>query len=243
MTSAIQKTIVEKRDELIQFLDRIELIYYDNEYTDNEENNKIHAQILEDMVDNKKGMELCRDAIGNGYIEEVFLDEKIMGYVAKIDSEYAGFIMFKKPDEDYNELYLSLVATKPKLGIPLGKILISVMEEVAIESDIHTIIADSIEGAIEFYMKNDWEVLDKDDEEDTYLIEKQIREKTPEEIKQDEEDEDSEEDYKVVEVYSGYELDFEEYANNDVIINEDFGEWIDHPSYFQRVVNYTYSFF
>ena len=241
MTSAIQKTIVKKRDELIQFLDRIELIFYDNEYSDDEQDNKIHAQILEDMVDNKKGMELCRNVIDEGYIQEVFLDEKIMGYVAKIDGEYAGFILFKKQDEEYNELYLSLVATKPKLGIPLGKILISVMEETAKQANIHTIVADSVAGAIDFYMKNDWEVLDKDEEEDTYLIEKQIREKTAEEIKQDEDNE-------VVEELSDYELDFgefndfEAYANNTMydISDDDFE---DHPSYFQRVVDYTYSWF
>jgi len=229
MTSAIQKTIVEKRDELIKFLDRIELIYYDNEYSDDEENNKIHSQILEDMVNNKKGAELCRNAIGDGYIQEVFLDEKTMGYIAKIDGEYAGFILFKKPNEEYNELYLSLVATKPKLGIPLGQILISVMEEVAYESNIHTIVADSIEDAIDFYMKNEWEVIDKDDEDDTYLIEKQIREKTVQEIEQDKDIEEED-----------YEVDFEEYSNNDVIIDDDFK---DHSSYLERIIDYTYSFF
>ena len=167
-----------------------------------------------------------------------------MGYVAKIDGEYAGFIMFKKPDEDLNELYLSLVATKPKLGIPLGKILISVMEEVAKESNIHTIIADSVEGAIEFYMKNDWEVLDKDEDDETYLIEKQIREKTQQEIEQEEEDSeedaDSEEDY-VLDF--GEFNDFEAYANN-VMYDDEYSddEWEDHPSYFQRVLDYTYSF-
>jgi predicted esterase YcpF (UPF0227 family) len=93
-------------------------------------------------------------------------------------------------------------------------------------------------------MKNDWEVLNKDYEEDTYLIEKQIRKKTAQEIEQDK---ISEEEYEIVEEYSDYELDFgefndfESYANN-TMFDED-SDFEDHPSYFQRVVDYTYSWF
>ena len=236
MTSAIQKTIVEKREDLLKYLDRIELIYYDNEYTDDEEDNKIHEKIYEDLIVNDtKGVEICRNLIAVEYIQDVFLDEDIMGYIAKVDGEYAGFIMFKQPDKDINELYLSLVATKPKLGFPLGKMLISIMEQTAKESNIHTILADSVEGAIEFYMKNDWEVLDKDEDDETYLIEKQIREKTPQEIEQDEEEE--------YEVDFGDFNNFEEYSNSIIFDDEFEDEWEDRPSYLQRILDYSYSYF
>jgi len=235
----IQK-VVNNECDFDKFLEKIELIYYDNEYSDDTEINKKHGKIYEDLVNDKKAFELCRDAVGEGYIQDTFLDENIMGYIAKIDGEYVGFILFKKPDEDYNELYLSLVATKPKTGMPLGQILISIMEEVAKQTNIHTIIADSVESAIEFYIKNDWEVLQKDDEEDTYLIEKQIREKTVQELEQYK---DSEEDDYVLDF--GEFNNFEEYADN-IIYDEYYDEedeWRDEPNYFQRILNYTYSFF
>ena len=234
----IQK-VVNNECDFDKFLEKIELIYYDNEYSDDTEINKKHGKIYEDLVDNCEAMKLCRDVVDYDYIQNTFLDENIMGYIAKIDGEYVGFILFKKPDEDYNELYLSLVATKPKTGMPMGQILISVMEEVAKETNIHTIIADSVESAIEFYIKNDWEVLQKDDEEDTYLIEKQIREKTEQELEQYE---DNEEDY-ILDF--GEFNNFEQYANNvmyDEYCDEE-DELEDEPNYFKRVFNYIYSFF
>lgn len=235
--NTVQKTINEEEQNFDKFLEKIELTYFDNKYSDDEKDNKKHEQILKDLIENKKASELCRGSIDDGYIEETFLDIDIMGYVAKIKGEYAGFILFKKPNEDYNELYLSLVATKAKTGMPLGQILISVMEEVAKETNIHTIIADSVEGALNFYKKNDWEVLQKDDDDETYLIEKQIREKTQHEIEQQEEEEEEED------LFSDYTVDledfnFEEYMNRDI---DD--ELEDSESYFQKVLNYTYSFF
>jgi len=234
----IQK-VVNNKGDFDKFLEKIELIYYDNEYSDDTEINKKHEKIYEDLVNDKKAFELCRDAVGEGYIQDTFLDENIMGYIAKIKGEYVGFILFKKPDEDFNELYLSLVATKPKTGMPMGQILISVMEEVAKETNIHTIIADSVEGAIDFYMKNNWEVLQKDEEEEMYLIEKQIREKTEQELEQYE---DNEEDY-ILDF--GEFNNFEQYANNvmyDEYCDEE-DELGDEPNYFKRVFNYIYSFF
>ena len=170
--------------------------------------------------------ELCRYTIDQEYIREVFIDTEITGYVAKINGEYAGFILFKKSVDDHNELYLSLIATKPKLGLPLGQILISIMEEVALESDMHTIIADSIEGAIEFYKKNGWEVLKKDNDDDTYLIEKQIREKRPEEIT--EEIEEITEEIEDINIFGDFDLrrhfDFDAYSTETLTIGECYEE-------------------
>ena len=231
--NTVQKKINEQEPDFKRFLEKIELTYFDNRYSDDKEDNEKHEQLLKDLVENKKATELCRGAIDEGYIEEVFLDEEIMGYVAKINGEYAGFILFKKPNEDYNELYLSLVATKAKTGMPLGQILISVMEELAKETNVHTIVADSVEGALNFYKKNDWEVLQKDEEDETYLIEKQIREKTQHEIEQDEEDEED-----LFSDYSGLEdYNFEEYMNKDKEVCEE------NESFFQKVLNYTYLLF
>ena len=161
----IKKTIPEDSNVFKEFLDKLELTYFDNAHSEDEEVRNKHEKMFQDLVEEKKAYELCREVVNEEYITEIFTDVEIMGYVAKLNGEYVGFILFKKAVSRENELYLSLVGTKPKIGMPLGQILISIMEEVANESDMHTIIADSVEGAIEFYKKNGWDVLEKDNED------------------------------------------------------------------------------
>ena len=155
-----------------EFLDRIELTFYDNEYSDNKEDNDIHEAIYHDMIEMEGAYYMCRGKIDEGYIKEIFLDEEIIGFIAKVDGEYGGLIMFKRQDD---ELYLSLIATYPKLGLPHGQILMSVLEEVAEQSDIDTIVGDSIDSSLDFYIKNGWDILQVDNEDNTYFIEKQLK--------------------------------------------------------------------
>jgi len=167
----IQKSINNENCDYDKFLEKIELIYYDTDYTDDDEVNERMDKIFDDLNDTSEGMDICRGDIDAGYIREVFLEEDIMGYVAKIEGQYVGFILFKKVG---GHIYLSLVGTKPKLGMPLGQILIAVMEETAIQSGIGIIQADSVKGALNFYKKNNWQVIEKDEEADTYFIQKQV---------------------------------------------------------------------
>lgn len=214
----IQKIVNEENKHFDDFLEKIELIYYDNKYTDDIEKNKKHEIVYNDLIENNEANKLCRNEIDEDYIQETFLDENIMGYIAKINDDYVGFILFKKLNKNHNKLYLSLVATKPKTGMPLGQILIAIMEKVAKEINIHTIIADSIEGALNFYMKNNWEVFQKDEEANTYLIEKQIREK---------------DFYEIQEELNDFRLK----------IQEELNELNKHQGYLRRIFNYAYSFF
>ena len=158
----IQKTIDNEEGQFDKFLDKIEFIYYDNEHSDLEQRNKQLDKVFEDLVEGGIAVELGRGNIDDGYIRDTFADAEIMGYIAKINGEYVGYIMFKKIEE---YMYLSLVATKPKLGMPLGQILIAIMEEIAIKSDIGYVKADAVAEAIEFYKKHQWEVINKDEKE------------------------------------------------------------------------------
>jgi hypothetical protein len=159
-----------------QFLDKVELIYYDNEYhEDNEEDEENHEEIYDDLIGGGVAFDLCRGVIGEQYIEDVFDNENIMGYIVKIKGEYAGFILFKK---QYDFLYLSLVATTDdkelKKGIPLGQLLIFIMEQVAIKSGIKTIVADAVVEALGFYEKNGWNVISENKKDKMYFIEKRL---------------------------------------------------------------------
>ena len=155
--------------DFYQFLDKVELIYYDNDF-----NNQNHDKIHDDLIENEIASDLCRGVIGKEYIEDVFEEQDIMGYVVIIKGEYAGFILFKKK---YDFLYLSLVATTSdkeiKKGIPLGQLLIFLMEQVAIKSGIETIVADAVIEALDFYKKNGWNIV-YENEDKMYFIQKSL---------------------------------------------------------------------
>ena len=68
------KKIVNNEGNFDDFLEKIELIYYNNQYTDDEEDNKKHEKIFNDLVENNGALELCRDSIENSYIRETFVD-------------------------------------------------------------------------------------------------------------------------------------------------------------------------
>ena len=233
--NSIKKTVDTEEGRFDKFLEKIEFIYFDNEYTECEEKNYQMDKIYEDLINSGLATEIGRGNIEDGYIKDTFSDDKTMGYIAKIQGEYVGYILFKK---EKNHLYLSLVATKPKLGMPLGQILIAIMEEIAIQSDIGYIKADSVAEAIEFYKKHNWEVINEDEVEKTFYIKKQVIAGVEDIVEDPDDDEDlydlffdddfeeedcdSEEEYdEEYEVLSDEEgddwvYDFEEYANRDL---------------------------
>ena len=254
----IQKTVDTEEGQFDKFLEKIELIYFDNEYTDCEKTNNQFDEIFEDLVNSGLATEIGRGNIDDGYVKDTFSDDKTMGYIAKIKGEYVGYILFK---EEKNHLYLSLVATKPKLGMPLGQILIAIMEEIAIQSDIGYIKADSVAEAVEFYKKHNWQVVNKDEVENTYFIKKQVIAGVEDIVEDPDDDEDlydfffdddfeeedcdSEEEYdEDYELFSDEEeddwvFDFEEYANRDLqtII------MYDNRSFINRTIDLVISYF
>jgi len=189
--------------------------------------------LLNDMIgEDNEAVTICRGAVEEGYIIDTFCEEDIQGYIAKIEGQYAGFILFKKVKGYY---YLSLVGTKPKLGMPLGQILIALMEQIAIQDGIGIIKADAIGEALNFYKKHNWTVIEADEEEDSYFIQKQVIKGYVEIIgdsSDDEEDYDSD-----IEEFE--DIDFEEYANRELeVINIHYGK-----SIVDRMYEYVYSYF
>jgi ribosomal protein S18 acetylase RimI-like enzyme len=148
-------------DKYNQFTNKIILIEYDSSKTE------IAEALLKDNVAKK----ICRDLIHISCIEDILKSEEINGYIAKVDDEYVGFVFFK---HNYDTFYLSLIATKPKLGMPLGQILLTKMEEEGRKRKAYTLQANSIPEAIKFYEKMGFEVKYLDEECGEYFIEKKL---------------------------------------------------------------------
>jgi len=148
-------------DNFNQFLDKIEFINYKSD----------NKKVYEDLIKDSNGKDICRGLIHPGVIEELLTSEEIEGYVAKINGKYVGFVLFKHL---YDTVYLSLIATRPKLGLPLGQILLTKMEEYAIARRAMDLQCDAIPEAYKFYIKMGWEVVYQNQDSKEYSMKKNI---------------------------------------------------------------------
>ena len=148
-------------DNFNQFLDKIEFIYYKSD----------NKKVYEDLIKENNGKDICRGLIHPGVIEELLTSEEIEGYVALIDGKYVGFVFFK---HFYDTVYLSLIATRPKLGLPLGQILLTKMEEEAKKREAMNLQCDAIPEAHKFYINMGWEVVYQDQDTKEYSMKKNI---------------------------------------------------------------------
>lgn len=148
-------------DKYIQFSEKYKFINYDATKT----------EICEELLKDKTASKICRDLINDTCIEDILKSEEITGYIAVVDGKYAGFIFFKHL---YDTFYLSLIATKPKLGFPLGQILLTKMEEEGKIKKAYTLQANAIPEAISFYEKMNYEVKYMDEHSGEFFIQKNL---------------------------------------------------------------------
>ena len=169
MTTLIEKISVnETIEEFQEYIDKIIFLDYDIE-----QNDIYDVLIYDDFV----VTDICRNLIDKEYILDLLNEVETIGKVATINGHYVGLVLYKQ-EEDY--LYLSLIGTVKNFrtkGIPLGKILIRLLEQYATTETINIIKGDSIPEALDFYKKNDWEILSEDKEINTFLIQKTINKK------------------------------------------------------------------
>lgn len=130
--------------------------------------------ICTDLLKNNTAVNICRKIIHISAIEDIITNEEINGYVVKRKDEYIGFIFFKCI---YDSYYLNLVATKSKLGFPLGQILMNKMEEECKKTNGYNIQANAIPEALAFYKKLNYDVKYKDEDTGEYLIQKNFYKK------------------------------------------------------------------
>lgn len=144
-----------------QFFNKCTFTTYDSTKID------IYKSFTEDNTVKK----ICRDLIHESTIDDILTNPETKGYVAKIKDEYIGFIFFK---HEYDTYYLSLIATKPKLGFPLGQMLLIKMEEDGKDNKVYTIQGSAIPEAINFYKKMNYEIKYYDEDSEEYLIQKSL---------------------------------------------------------------------
>lgn len=130
---------------------------------------KSKKDICDDLLKDKTAVNICRELIHISAIEDIITNDEINGYVVKMNEEYVGFIFFK---QIYDSFYLNLIATKAKLGFPLGRILMSKLEEDCKKENGLNIQANAIPEALNFYKKLDYDVKYQDEESGEYLIQK-----------------------------------------------------------------------
>lgn len=148
-------------DKYTQFLDKCVFIDYDAS----------KKELCEALLKDKTAAKICRNLIHDDCIEDVLKNEEIKGYIAMVDGEYVGFIFFKHLFDTY---YLSLIATKAKLGFPLGQILLTKMEEDGKKNKAYTLQANAVPEAIKFYEKMNYEVKYLDEYSGEYFIQKSL---------------------------------------------------------------------
>eukprot|EP01084_Bolivina_argentea_P218350 370559_1 len=141
-----------------------ELLRYDNKNIENKE-------LREDLLNNNLAMEISRNVIRDDYVKDVIMHQDMIGFVAKMNEKYSGFVLYKPICDTF---YLSLIATKPQLGIPLGKILMQIMENEAIDKKIIKLQADAGEDSVGFYKKLGWHVVYFNNATEEYAIQKDI---------------------------------------------------------------------
>jgi len=142
------------------FLDKIKFINYNNKCED----------IKKELLENKLASKICRDLVSIDAIEDILECDDIEGFIAYINNKIVGFVFFK---HNYDVLYLSLIATLPKLGLPLGQILLTKMEE-EVKEDTYLIQLTAIEEAKDFYEKMNYEVKYHDKDCCEYAMEKRL---------------------------------------------------------------------
>ena len=147
-------------DKYTQFLEKCDFIDYDAS----------KKEISKALLKDKTAAKICRDLINDECIKDILENEEIKGYI--VDGKYYGFIFFKHL---YDTFYLSLLATKPKLGFPLGQILLTKMEEEGKRRKVYKIQGDSIPQAVSFYEKMNYEVKYFDEISGEFSIQKNLR--------------------------------------------------------------------
>ena len=148
-------------DKFTQFTEKIEFVDYDAS----------KKEITEALLKDNTAEKICRDLIGLSCIEDILKSEEINGYIAIIDGEYVGFVFFKHL---FDTFHLSLIATRPKLGFPLGQILLTKMEEEGKRRKAYTLQANAIPQAVGFYEKMNYEVKYLDEYTGEYFIQKSL---------------------------------------------------------------------
>eukprot|EP01084_Bolivina_argentea_P243132 407652_1 len=146
------------------YLKQCEFLRYDNR---NQENKKLR----DDLLHNNLAIEISRNMIREDYVEDTVTNEDIIGFIAKINGVYAGYVLYK---HIFDTFYLSLIATKPKLGIPLGQILMQKLETEARKNKILKLQADAGKNAVEFYTMLGWNVVYFNEQSNEFAIEKNM---------------------------------------------------------------------
>ena len=82
-------------------MNRCEFIEYDSKMKD------VREALLKDNI----ALDICRNDIHISVIKDIMENEEIQGFIAMVDGKYAGFVFFKN---EYDTIYLSLIATKSK---------------------------------------------------------------------------------------------------------------------------------
>ena len=132
----------------------------------------LNEKLYYDMVIMGIAEKLCRDKIRYSYIKECFCDINNIGFIVKLEDEYVGFILFNEYNKKYDDIYLSLIATKENLNMNIGKKLLHMYEEYAYKNKIKYLVADAVNSSIGFYKKYNWKIIEKYDE--TLFIEKKL---------------------------------------------------------------------
>ena len=148
-------------DKYTQFLKKCNFIDYDSS----------KKEICEALLKDKTASNICRDLIHDSCIEHILKSEEIKGYIAIVGGEYSGFVFFKHLFDTY---YLSLIATKTKLGFPLGQMLLTKMEDDAKKNKAFNIQADAIPEAVHFYEKMNYEVKYMNEDSGEFFIQKSL---------------------------------------------------------------------
>ena len=126
-----------------------------------EKQSKGKLKELEKLVASGKTQGICRGAIGEGFIKDLYKRKDTYAILASINDIYIGFIIysFGKTTSKEKYVYLDLVCTAkvPELkGIPLGQILIKEMEKQAKKRKVYRMKARAVKSALPFYKKTGW---------------------------------------------------------------------------------------
>ena len=144
-----------------EFINKCDFIEYDVSKKD----------IKDTLLKNNLAMDICRNTISEEAIVDILESDEINGYIAVMDGKYIGFVFYK---QNYDTFYLSLIATLPKLGFPLGQMLLTMFEEEAKNKQAIDIQASAVVDVIDFYTNRNYEIvyLDRDCQE--YSIRKKL---------------------------------------------------------------------